>query len=66
MKEKHNNAFENLTPREKVILLRRFGVGTRREHSLKELGEMFGITKERVRQIERAAIKRMIEEQIDN
>jgi RNA polymerase primary sigma factor len=48
-----------LTPREAKILRMRFGIDEKREYTLEELGQMFGITRERIRQIEGKAIKKL-------
>ena len=50
-----------LTPREAKILRMRFGIDEKREYTLEELGQMFGITRERIRQIEGKAIKKLKE-----
>ena len=48
-----------LTPREEEIIIKRYGLGTTRIHGLDELGEQFVISRERVRQIEKKAIKKL-------
>jgi RNA polymerase primary sigma factor len=48
-----------LTEREAQILTLRYGLGGTRQHTLKELGEKFGITRERIRQIQKGAIKKL-------
>jgi RNA polymerase primary sigma factor len=48
-----------LTPREEIILRRRFGIGEERTHTLEELGREFGVTRERIRQIEAKALKKL-------
>ncbi|HEY8075391.1 MAG TPA: sigma-70 family RNA polymerase sigma factor [Labilithrix sp.] len=48
-----------LTPRERKILSLRFGIGEKREHTLEELGTIFHLTRERIRQIEAAALTRL-------
>ncbi len=48
-----------LTPREESVLRKRFGIGEERDHTLEEIGKEFGVTRERVRQIEKQALRRM-------
>jgi RNA polymerase primary sigma factor len=48
-----------LTPREQQILRMRFGLGGSREHTLEEVGRALSLTRERVRQIERAALDKL-------
>lgn len=45
-----------LTPREQCILGMRFGIGGTTEHTLEEIGKMFGLTPERIRQMEAKAL----------
>ena len=53
------DALNVLTEREAQILTLRFGLGGSRQHTLKELGEIFGITRERIRQIQKGALKKL-------
>lgn len=48
-----------LTPRQEVVLRERFGIGNGRDHTLEELGEMFSLTRERVRQIEEKSLRKL-------
>jgi RNA polymerase primary sigma factor len=48
-----------LTPREELIVRRRFGIGEGRTHTLEELGLEFGVTRERIRQIEEKALRKL-------
>lgn len=48
-----------LTPREERILRLRFGIGTKGDHTLEEVGEQFKVTRERIRQIEAKAIRKL-------
>jgi len=48
-----------LSPREETILRKRFGIGEMTEHTLQEIGEEFGITRERIRQIQAASVKKL-------
>jgi len=50
---------ETLTPREATVIRMRFGLGGAREHSLEQVGEQFGVTRERIRQIEAKALGRL-------
>jgi RNA polymerase primary sigma factor len=50
---------ETLTPREATIIRMRFGLGGAGEHSLEQVGERFGVTRERIRQIEAKALARL-------
>lgn len=48
-----------LTPREEAILRKRFGIGDDKTYTLEELGQGFGITRERIRQIEAKALQKL-------
>ncbi len=52
-------ALASLSPREQRILRMRFGIGGVREHTLEEVGKAFGVTRERIRQIEAKALARL-------
>jgi RNA polymerase primary sigma factor len=52
-------ALNELTPREQRILILRFGIGASSEHTLEEVGKMFGVTRERIRQIEAKALEKL-------
>lgn len=49
----------NLTPREERVLRMRYGIGTRTDHTLEEIGRQFSVTRERVRQIEANALRKL-------
>ena len=49
----------SLIPREETILRKRFGIGEARTYTLEELGREFGLTRERIRQIEAAALQKL-------
>lgn len=48
-----------LSPREEKIVRMRFGIGEKAEHTLEETGKVFGVTRERIRQIESSALKKL-------
>jgi RNA polymerase primary sigma factor len=52
-------ALATLDPREGEILRLRFGIGTDREHTLEEIGARFGVTRERIRQLEDKALRKL-------
>lgn len=59
MAEDIDSVLSTLTEKEADILRLRFGLGDRRPLSLKEIGDMYGLTKERIRQIEKKALGRL-------
>jgi len=50
---------DNLTPREEKVLRMRFGIGMNTDHTLEEVGKQFGVTRERIRQIEAKALRKL-------
>jgi RNA polymerase primary sigma factor len=52
-------ALSELTPREERILRMRFGIGGMTDHTLEEVGKVFGVTRERIRQIEAKALQKL-------
>jgi RNA polymerase primary sigma factor len=48
-----------LTPREEKVLRMRFGIGEQSDHTLEEVGQMFDVTRERIRQIEAKALRKL-------
>lgn len=54
-----HNALSTLSPREENIIRLRFGIDDGKERSLEEVGKQFGITRERVRQVESKALKKL-------
>ncbi len=56
-----NETLVALTPQQQEILSARYGLGGGRIHTLRELGEKFGVTKERIRQIQAEALKKLQE-----
>jgi len=59
LKEKIKEILEDLTPREQEILEMRFGLKDGINHTLEEVGKVFGVTRERIRQIEAKALSRI-------
>ncbi|MFN3762496.1 MAG: sigma-70 family RNA polymerase sigma factor [Anaerolineae bacterium] len=57
--EKIEEVLSTLSPREARILRLRFGLGGSRSHTLEEVGQKFGLTRERIRQIEGKALRRL-------
>jgi RNA polymerase primary sigma factor len=56
---KTQKALATLSPREEKIIRMRFGIGERSEHTLEQVGQVYGITRERIRQIEAKALKKL-------
>ena len=52
-------ALDDVTPRQKKVLCLRFGIGMTQDYTLEEVGAVFGVTRECIRQIEAKAIRRM-------
>jgi RNA polymerase primary sigma factor len=59
LREDLERMLRSLTPREVRVLRMRFGLGGDTDHTLKEVGEKLGVTRERVRQIERQALRKL-------
>ncbi len=59
LKEHINDTLSLLTPREQKILRMRFGLEDGRSHTLEEVGQEFGVTRERIRQIEAKALAKL-------
>lgn len=59
LKEKVQSVLSSLTPREEKVLRMRFGIGAGYEHTLEEVGEYFAVTRERIRQIEAKALRKL-------
>ena len=59
LKEQTSKVLRTLTPREEQVLKMRFGVGDGAEHTLEEAGRSFNVTRERIRQIEAKALRKL-------
>jgi RNA polymerase primary sigma factor len=59
LSEEIHKILATLTPREETILRKRFGIGEEKPHTLEELGQQFGLTRERIRQIEARALRKL-------
>ncbi len=59
LRETAARALSGLTPREERILRMRFGIGMNRDHTLEEVGRTFNVTRERIRQIEAKALRKL-------
>jgi RNA polymerase primary sigma factor len=59
LKEQTESVLKTLTPREEEVIKMRFGVGDGSEHTLEEVGQSFAVTRERIRQIEAKALRKL-------
>ena len=59
LKETTTRVLASLTPREERVLRMRFGIGVNTDHTLEEVGEQFSVTRERIRQIEAKALRKL-------
>ena len=59
LKEQTQKVLKTLSPREEMVLKMRFGVGDGSEHTLEEVGQSFAVTRERIRQIEAKALRKL-------
>ena len=59
LKEQTDDVLKTLTPREERVIKMRFGVGDGSEHTLEEVGQNFAVTRERIRQIEAKALRKL-------
>ena len=59
LQEQTESVLRTLTPREERVIKMRFGVGDGSEHTLEEVGQSFAVTRERIRQIEAKALRKL-------
>jgi RNA polymerase primary sigma factor len=59
LKETVTRVLASLTPREERVLRMRFGIGMNTDHTLEEVGQQFSVTRERIRQIEAKALRKL-------
>ncbi len=59
LKERVREILKSLTPREEKVLKMRFGIDVASEHTLEEVGKDFSVTRERIRQIEVKALRKL-------
>ncbi len=57
--EHMNEVLSTLSPREEKVLRMRFGIGEAKDHTLEEVGAFFNVTRERIRQIEAKALRKL-------
>ena len=59
LREQTTRILSTLTPREERVLRMRFGIGVNTDHTLEEVGQQFNVTRERIRQIEAKALRKL-------
>ena len=59
LKNTTTKVLASLTPREERVLRMRFGIGMNTDHTLEEVGQQFSVTRERIRQIEAKALRKL-------
>lgn len=59
LREATTRVLSSLTPREERVLRMRFGIGMNTDHTLEEVGQQFNVTRERIRQIEAKALRKL-------
>ena len=59
LRETTTRILSTLTPREERVLRMRFGIGVNTDHTLEEVGQQFNVTRERIRQIEAKALRKL-------
>jgi RNA polymerase primary sigma factor len=60
LKDTTTRVLASLTPREERVLRMRFGIGMNTDHTLEEVGQQFSVTRERIRQIEAKALRKLM------
>ena len=58
--DKVRKLLDGLSPREAKVLRMRFGIEERSEHTLEQVGNVYGLTRERIRQIEEKALRKLL------
>ena len=59
LRETTTRVLASLTPREERVVRMRFGIGINSDHTLEEVGQQFAVTRERIRQIEAKALRKL-------
>lgn len=59
LKEELNKVLDTLNPREAMVLILRYGLRDNKPRTLEEVGKVFNVTRERIRQIEAKALRRL-------
>ena len=59
LRETTTRILASLTPREERVLRMRFGIGMNTDHTIEEVGQQFRVTRERIRQIEAKALRKL-------
>jgi RNA polymerase primary sigma factor len=59
LRQQTSRALATLSPREQDVLRLRFGIGERSDRTLEEVGQTFAVTRERIRQIESKALRKL-------
>jgi RNA polymerase primary sigma factor len=59
LKEQVTKVLSTLTPREERVIRMRFGIGLNTDYTLEEVGQVFSVTRDRIRQIEAKALRKL-------